>query len=455
MNNTIFDTTIVGVSTAYGRGAISIVRMSGREAIEIANKVFDRDLNKAKSHTVIYGHIYNKESNEIIDEVILTLFKAPKSYTKEDVVEINCHGGIYITNRILELLVINGATLAEAGEFTKRAFINGRIDLTKAEAVMDLIDAENKTALKFANKELQGSIYNTIEKLRIELLNIISIIEVNIDYPEYDDVAELTNNEIKPALCELKNKLIDILKSSYDVQKLKNGIDTVIIGQPNVGKSSLLNALLRENKAIVTPIPGTTRDTIEAKLHLGSLMLNLIDTAGLRDTIDEVEKIGVARAKAKIDQAELILLIIDGSKPLDENDYELLETTKNRKRLVIVNKSDLELKVNKTVIPEAIYISSLNNDDILLLEDKVRNYVMINDVNTDNVAYVGNARQTGLIKESLNSIEEALEQIKEGLYIDFVEFNLRKAWNFLGAIIGNVNDEDLINELFARFCLGK
>ena len=453
-NTKLFDDTIVGISTAMGKGAISIIRLSGPQAIEIVNKVFKgRNLTKVKSHTIHYGHIYNKE--ELLDEVLVSVFKAPKTYTAEDVVEINCHGGSFVTNQVLKLLLENNARLAEAGEFTKRAFLNGRIDLTKAESVMDVIDAESKNALKLANKGLRGDIADLITKKQQELLDIVAVIAVNIDYPEYDDVEEMTNTKVLPKINKLINDLEDILKKSNTAEKIKHGIDTVIVGQPNVGKSSLLNALLREDKAIVTSIAGTTRDVIEGKLNLENITLNLIDTAGIRETNDEVEKIGVDRSKAWLEKSELVLFLIDGSKEVDEEDLRLYETVKNYEHLVIVNKQDLKLKANLADFNNPIYISTKNQEDINKLEKAIVDKVLMDDINLDNLTYVSNARQIDRLKHAIENLKNAVKAIDDGVYIDFIDIYLQDAWNSLGEILGNIKDGSLLDELFSKFCLGK
>ena len=453
-NTKLFDDTIVGISTAMGKGAISIIRLSGPQAIEIVNKVFKgRNLTKVKSHTIHYGHIYNKE--ELLDEVLVSVFKAPKTYTAEDVVEINCHGGSFVTNQVLKLLLENNARLAEAGEFTKRAFLNGRIDLTKAESVMDVIDAESKNALKLANKGLRGDIADLITKKQQELLDIVAVIAVNIDYPEYDDVEEMTNTKVLPKINKLINDLEDILKKSNTAEKIKHGIDTVIVGQPNVGKSSLLNALLREDKAIVTSIAGTTRDVIEGKLNLENITLNLIDTAGIRETNDEVEKIGVDRSKAWLEKSELVLFLIDGSKEVDEEDLRLYETVKNYEHLVIVNKQDLELKANLADFNNPIYISTKNQEDINKLEKAIVDKVLMDEINLDNLTYVSNARQIDRLKHAIENLKNAVKAIDDGVYIDFIDIYLQDAWNSLGEILGNIKDGSLLDELFSKFCLGK
>ena len=450
----LFDDTIVGISTAMGKGAISIIRLSGPQAIEIVNKVFKgRNLTKVKSHTIHYGHIYNKE--ELLDEVLVSVFKAPKTYTAEDVVEINCHGGSFVTNQVLKLLLEHNARLAEAGEFTKRAFLNGRIDLTKAESVMDVIDAESKNALKLANKGLRGDIADLITTKQQELLDIVAVIAVNIDYPEYDDVEEMTNTKVLPKINKLINDLEDILKKSNTAEKIKHGIDTVIVGQPNVGKSSLLNALLREDKAIVTSIAGTTRDVIEGKLNLENITLNLIDTAGIRETSDEVEKIGVNRSKAWLEKSELVLFLIDGSKEIDEEDLRLYEVVKNYEHLVIVNKQDLEQKANLLNFDNPIYISTKSQEDINKLEKAIIDKVLMDDINLDNLTYVSNARQIDRLKHAIENLKNAIKAIDEGVYIDFIDIYLQDAWNSLGEILGNIKDGSLLDELFSKFCLGK
>ena len=450
----LFDDTIVGISTAMGKGAISIIRLSGPQAIDIVNEVFKgRNLNKVKSHTIHYGHIYNKD--ELLDEVLVSVFRSPRTYTAEDVVEINCHGGSFVTNQVLKLLLEHNARLAEAGEFTKRAFLNGRIDLTKAESVMDVIDAESKNALKLANKGLRGDIADLITKKQQELLDIVAVIAVNIDYPEYDDVEEMTNTKVLPKINKLINDLEDILKKSNTAEKIKHGIDTVIVGQPNVGKSSLLNALLREDKAIVTSIAGTTRDVIEGKLNLENITLNLIDTAGLRETNDEVEKIGVDRSKAWLEKSELVLFLIDGSKEVDEEDYRLYETVKNYEHLVIVNKQDLTQKANLTNFNNPIYISTKNQEDINKLEKAIVDKVLMDDINLDNLTYVSNARQIDRLKHAIENLKNAVKAIDDGVYIDFIDIYLQDAWNSLGEILGNIKDGSLLDELFSKFCLGK
>ena len=450
-----FNDVIVGISTPYAKGAISIIRLSGNGAIPIVNKIFKgKNLNKVNSHTVHYGHILENDSKEIIDEVLVSVFKAPKTYTKEDVVEINCHGGIFITNLIYENLVLLGARPAEPGEFTKRAFLNGRIDLTKAEAVMEVIDAENKTAIKFANQGINGEIYKMVQVYRSELLDTIATISVNIDYPEYDDVEELTNDKILPSISSICNKMKKLLKESIGAKYLKEGINTAIIGKPNVGKSTLLNALLKEEKAIVTNIPGTTRDVIEAKVNLGNLTLNLVDTAGIRNTDDVVEKIGVERSKKQLEKADFVIFVLDSTTPLTEDEKKMLAEIENKPHLVVVNKIDV-LQEKSPEINGDIYISAHNQIDVSKLEKLIVEKVL-HEVNiSDGSTYLSNARQISKLENAIKSLDEAILAINNNAFIDFVDIYLKEAYNYLGEITGDTSTDSLLNELFSKFCLGK
>ena len=454
MSNSL-DDIIVGISTALAEGAISIIRLSGKGCIELVNKCFKgKNLTKVLSHTINYGYIVD-ENKEIIDEVLVSLFRAPKTYTTEDVVEINCHGGLFVTNKIYELLVILGARPSEAGEFTKRAFLNGRIDLTKAEAVMDMISAENSSALKIASRGLLGFIKRTVDDLRNRLLDVVATISVNIDYPEYDDVEMLTTNEIKPGIESIYKDVVNLLEKSKSAKYLKNGVDTAIVGRPNVGKSSLLNAMLEEQKAIVTNIPGTTRDLVEAKINLGSVTLNLIDTAGIRETIDLVEKIGVSKSLDVIEKAELVLLVLDGSEELTNEDLELLDKVKDKKHLVIVNKDDLGLKLDLTKLDNPIIISTTNEKSIDELKNSILSLIKVENIKNKDITYISNARQIEKLKLASLELEEALKEIEENAFIDFVDIHLRAAWMYLGEIIGETSSESLLDELFSKFCLGK
>ena len=453
----LFDDTIIGISTALSKGAISIIRLSGDDAIKIVNKVFKGiDLSKVEPNTINYGHIVDFDSCQIIDEVLVSIFKAPKSYTKEDVVEINCHGGLFVTNKIYEQLVLLGARPSEPGEFTKRAFLSGRIDLTKAEAVMDVINAENIAALKIANSALNGKISTFVDQKRQELLDIIVTISVNIDYPEYDDVEQLTNEDILPKLKTIKLELEDVLNNAKSAKLLKNGINTVIVGKPNVGKSSLLNTLIGENKAIVTNIPGTTRDIVEASINLGQVTLNLIDTAGIRITEDVVEKIGVEKSKEQINKADIILCVLDGSEPINEQDKEILNEIKNKCHLTIINKIDLEQKINLGEVDDnVLFISTKNNNTIKELENKILETLNLNNLFNKDITYISNARQLEKINFAIKALDEALTTIENEATIDFVDIDIRKAWLYLGEIVGQTSTDNLLDELFSKFCLGK
>lgn len=444
--------TIVAISTALGEGAISIIRVSGVDAIKIINPLFDgKDLEKASSHTINYGHIvYN---DEIIDEVLLSIMKAPKTYTKEDVVEINTHGSIAVVNKIMEILLLEGCRLAEPGEFTKRAFLNGRIDLTESEGVMDLINSETELTRKMAINELSGNVSRLITDTREDIISLISNIEVNIDYPEYEDIEVVTINKIREKVREIKEKLLKTLKLSEDGKILKNGIKTVILGKPNVGKSSLLNALLEEEKAIVTDVKGTTRDIVEGSILVGGVKLNLIDTAGVRKSDDIVEKIGIEKSLNLIDEAELVLLILDASCPLSEEDKYLLEKTKDKKRIIIMNKIDL--KLNNSYMDDVIKISAKNNEGIEDIKDAIKELFNVGAFMSKNLTFFTNVRQISLLKSAIKSLEDVQQGIKEEREIDMIEIDLKLVWEKLGDIIGANYTEELIDNLFSRFCLGK
>ena len=444
--------TIVAISTALGEGAISIIRVSGDDAIKIINPLFDgKDLEKASSHTINYGHIvYN---GEIIDEVLLSIMKAPKTYTKEDVIEINTHGSIAVVNKIMEILLLEGCRLAEPGEFTKRAFLNGRIDLTESEGVMDLINSETELTRKMAINELSGNVSRLIEDTREDIISLISNIEVNIDYPEYEDIEVVTINKIREKVREIKEKLLKTLKLSEDGKILKDGIKTVILGKPNVGKSSLLNALLEEEKAIVTDVKGTTRDIVEGSILVGGVKLNLIDTAGVRKSDDIVEKIGIEKSLNLIDEAELVLLILDASCHLSEEDKYLLEKTKDKKRIIIMNKIDLNL--NNSYMDDVIKISAKNNEGIEDIKDAIKELFNVGTFMSKNLTFFTNVRQISLLKSAIKSLEDVEQGIKEEREIDMIEIDLKLVWEKLGDIIGANYTEELIDNLFSRFCLGK
>lgn len=445
--------TIVAISTALGQGAISIVRLSGDDAISITNKIFKgKDLTKVTSHTVHYGHIV--KDGKQIDEVLVTVFKSPKTFTTEDVVEINCHGGVFVANKILETLIIEGARPSNPGEFTERAFLHGRIDLTQAEAVMDIIEAKSDMSLTLANKGLDGEIYKLITNLRNQLINTIAHIEVNIDYPEYDDVIELSNNIIRPEIDHLINEIEKILEKASYGKVIKEGVKTAIIGRPNVGKSSLLNALLREDRAIVTEIQGTTRDTIEGSVNIGGIILNLIDTAGIRESEDIVENIGISKAKQAINEAELILFVLDNSQEITEEDKQLLELTKRKKRIVIINKSDVNNISNHTYA-NSVMISALNKTGIDDLENRIRDMFLTGEINITDQTYISNARHIGKLSEALTALKDSIQAIDDEMPIDMPEIDLKNAWQLLGEIIGDTSTTSLLDELFSKFCLGK
>ena len=445
--------TIVAISTSQGIGAISIIRLSGKESIEIVNKIVkNKNLNKLNSHTINYNHIVNND--EIIDEVLISIMKAPRSFTTEDVVEINCHGGIATTNKILELLLLNGCRLAEPGEFTKRAFLNGRIDLLEAESVMDIINSKTENSLKLAINQLNGSTSNLIRNLRQDLLEILANIAVNIDYPEYEDIEEVTNKKLEKEIIKIKQKVNQILNDSKNSKIIKEGIDVAIIGKPNVGKSSLLNKLLDEDKAIVTDIAGTTRDIVEGKINLNGFILNIIDTAGIRKTTDKVEQIGVDKSKNLIDRADLILFLLDNNTLLNNEEKELLETIQNKKHIIIVNKTDLETKID---LKDENYIrmSTINNIGIKELKERIIKLFELDKIEQSDMTYLTNARSIALLKQVKEKIEEIENSINMNIPISIIEIDLRNVWEILGKIIGEHYEDELIDQLFTQFCLGK
>lgn len=448
----MYDDEICAIATPYGVGAISVIRCSGEKSIELVNRVFKgKDLTKVDANTINYGYIL--DGNDIIDEVMVSVFHAPRSFSAENSCEINCHGGIYNTNRVLEVLISNGFRLAEPGEFSKRAFLNGRIDLTEAEAIMDIISSDNKIALKSSISSLRSSTRNLVESLRDEIMQIIAQIEVNIDYPEYYDVEELNSKLILPPLEKIIERCEDVLKHSYISKMAIHGIKTAIIGRPNVGKSSLLNMLLDEEKAIVTDVAGTTRDLVEGRLSLGNVSLDLIDTAGIREHgVDIVEKIGIEKSRHMIEEAELILLVIDSSVELTEIDKELLKITDNKKRIIICNKSDLN---NSVKLEDAIYISAKNKKGIKELEDKIIEVTKINEFNVDNINYMSNARHIGLLRKALDSLYNAKKSAIDNMTSDIIEVDIKDSWAYLGEIIGKNDGNELLNTLFSKFCLGK
>ena len=447
--------TIVAISTTTGVGAISIVRLSGKDAISIVNKSFKgKNLTKQKSHTISYGHIINNK--EVIDEVIVSIMKAPKSYTTEDVVEINCHGGIISTNKILEIMLENGARLAEPGEFTKRAFLNGRIDLVEAESVMDLIESKTNEERKLSINTLQGQTSNLINKYRKRLIDLLSQIEVNIDYPEYYDIEVVTRDNISKEIINLRKNLLDLIKLSEERLPLKNGIDTLILGKPNVGKSSILNKLLNENKAIVTDIEGTTRDIVEGSINLNGLLLNLIDTAGVRKTDNLVEKIGVEKTIELIDKVDLVILVLNNNEKLSDDDKKLLELTNNKTRIIVLNKIDLDKKINlPKSLKNVIETSMLEDKGIELLKNEIEKLYKLEKIKTKDQTYLSNTRQLSLAKRALEELSDAEKALKNKVPIDMIEIDLKKSLETLGEIIGLNYQEEIIDNLFKNFCVGK
>lgn len=458
---TEFD-TIAAISTPPGEGAISIVRMSGEEAVSIAQKVFSgKDLTQAKSHTINYGHIVDPKTHEEIDEVMVSLMLAPKTFTREDVVEINCHGGIVATNRILQLLLVNGARLAEPGEFTKRAFLHGRIDLTQAESVMDLIRAKTDRSMKIALNQLDGNLSHLIDSLRKDILDVLAQVEVNIDYPEYDDVEEMTTKLLKEKAIEIKQRIEQLLKTASQGKIMREGLATALVGRPNVGKSSLLNHLLHEDKAIVTDVAGTTRDVIEEYVNVSGVPLKLIDTAGIRETDDKVEKIGVERSKKAIEQSDLVLLVLNAAESLTKEDLELIRLTNDKKRIIILNKTDLEEKIDRKELAKIsenapVYATSiLKNEGVEALEEAISKLFFNGIENSQSTVMVTNARHIALLKKAQNSLDSVLEGISSGMPVDLVQIDMTEAWNLLGEITGESYEDELLDQLFSQFCLGK
>ena len=447
--------TIAAISTALGVGAISIIRVSGEDAIEIVSKIWKgKNLQEQPSHTIHYGHIVDGE--EVIDEVLLSLMKGPKTFTTEDIIEINSHGGIATTNRVLELLLINGCRLAEPGEFTKRAFLNGRIDLIEAEGVMDLISAKTEKSRTLALSQVSGNVSNLIKDLRQKIVNVIANIEVNIDYPEYEDIAVVTTEQLKDCVTEIGIEIKNILSKSETSTLIKEGIKVVIVGKPNVGKSSILNRLLEEEKAIVTDIAGTTRDIVEGDISIDGILLHVIDTAGIRETEDVVEKLGVNKSINLIDEAELVLFVLNNNEELTSDEKEILEKIKEKPAIIIVNKTDLpkkleELNTNKPIV----YLSSQNNIGIDDLKNKIKELFNLEELETEDYSYLSSARSISLLKQASIALEEVKKGVELNQPIDMVEIDLKNVWELLGEITGDTYSEELIDQLFSQFCLGK
>ena len=451
--------TICAIATSQGVGAIAIIRVSGEEAISIVNKIFKgKNLENVDSHTINYGHIIDKENN-IIDEVLVSVMKAPRTFTAEDTVEINTHGGISPTNKTLELLLESGCRLAEPGEFTKRAFLNGRIDLLEAEAVMDMIDSKTEQQRKMAINQISGKVSNLINDLRNDMVQIISNINVNIDYPEYDDVEIMTNNILVPKIQNLKNRIEKILKESENGKIIKEGIKTSIIGRPNVGKSSLLNNLLEEDKAIVTDIAGTTRDIVEGQISINGVLLNMIDTAGIRETNDLVESIGVEKSLKIMEESDLILFMVNNNEEITDDIIELLNKIGNKNYLLLINKTDLERKIDLDKInvekSKIVELSVKDNKGIDDLKNKIIELFNLNSLETKDPTYLSNTRSLSILRRCLDAIKEVENGLINDMPIDMIELDIKNIWEELGKINGTSYEEELLDEMFSRFCLGK
>ncbi|MBB3908185.1 tRNA uridine-5-carboxymethylaminomethyl(34) synthesis GTPase MnmE [Anoxybacillus rupiensis] len=457
--------TIAAISTPMGEGAIAIVRLSGSEAIAIADRLFKgkgkKRLNDVPSHTLHYGHIIDPADGRTVEEVMVAVMRAPKTFTREDVVEINCHGGLVSVHRILQLVLTNGARLAEPGEFTKRAFLNGRIDLSQAEAVIDLIRAKTDRAMNVALNQMEGRLSKMIRQLRQTILETLAHVEVNIDYPEYDDVEEMTHRLLLEKSQYVRSEIERLLQTAHQGKILREGLATVIIGRPNVGKSSLLNSLVHENKAIVTDIPGTTRDVIEEYVNVRGVPLKLIDTAGIRETEDVVERIGVERSKQMVKEADLVLFVLNYNEPLTEEDEQLFESVKEKDVIIIVNKTDLPQRIDMERVKQLanehpiIATSLLEEKGIDQLEEAISTLFFAGAVEAADLTYVSNSRHIALLHQAKKAIEEAIAGIEAGVPIDIVQIDLTRAWELLGEIVGDTVHESLIDQLFSQFCLGK
>ena len=455
--------TITSISTPMGEGAIGIVRLSGPQAIEIGDTLYKgkKKLAEVDTHTINYGHIVDPETNETVEEVMISVLRAPKTFTKEDIIEINCHGGILTINRILELTMTYGARMAEPGEYTKRAFLNGRIDLSQAEAVMDFIRSKTDRASKVAMNQIEGRLSDLIKGQRQSILEILAQVEVNIDYPEYDDVEDATTEFLLEQSKNIKEEINRLSETGTQRKIMREGLSTVIVGRPNVGKSSMLNNLIQDNKAIVTEVAGTTRDVLEEYVNVRGVPLRLVDTAGIRDTEDIVEKIGVERSRKALSEADLILFVLNNNEPLTEDDQTLYEVIKNEDVIVIINKTDLEQRLDMNEVKEMIgdmpliQTSMLKQEGIDELEIQIRDLFFGGEVQNQDMTYVSNSRHISLLKQARHSIQDAIDAAESGVPMDMVQIDLTRTWEILGEIIGESASDELIDQLFSQFCLGK
>ena len=447
--------TICAISTALGVGAISIIRVSGDDAIDIVNKIFDKDLTKKESHTINYGHIVYK--GEIIDEVMVSIMKSPKTFTKEDIVEINSHGGVAVTNKVLEILLLEGARLAEPGEFTKRAFLNGRIDLVEAESIMDLIESKTETSRKLAISGMEGKVSKLVKNIIDNLVKVNANIEVNIDYPEYEDIEIVTKEKIEEMSKYINKELTKLLNESENGKLIKDGINTLILGRPNVGKSSILNKLIEEDKAIVTSVAGTTRDIVEGQIRVNGILLNIIDTAGVRETEDIVEKIGVEKSLSLVNDADLIILVFNNNEKLTDEDKKLLEYTKEKKRIIVINKIDLENNLDISNLKNEIIVkvSALKDSGIENLKNEINDMFNLEEINLGDFTYLSNSRQISLVKKAVEISKNLEDALNNDVPIDLLEIDIKEICEILGKIIGESYDDKLIDTLFSNFCLGK
>ena len=448
------DDTICAISTALGVGGISIIRVSGADAIGVVSNIFKgKNLNKVNSHTINYGQIYYKD--EIIDEVLVSVMRAPKTYTVEDIVEINSHGGIAVTNRILQILLECGCRLAEPGEFTKRAFLNGRIDLIEAEAVNDVINAETENARSLSVSQLTGKLSKIVTGMKQDLLNLEAHIEVNIDYPEYEDIEDMTSEKVLNVLRNLSKKMQEIIDESKTAKLLRSGVNIALIGKPNVGKSSILNSLLEEDKAIVTDVAGTTRDVVEGKIILNGILVNFIDTAGIRNTDDYVEKIGVNKSFKKLEEADLVILVLENGSRIDNEDSEIINKIKNKKHIIFVNKNDLDKKINVDTFANVVYGNTVKADGLDDLKEEIFKVLSLDKSLNKDFTYVSNARQLALIENAKKSIDSAITAALEKTPVDLIEIDITNARKCLSELLGETYKDELLDELFSSFCLGK